>query len=67
MKFTERFNELLKNSDKKQCELAEYCHVSRQLITEYKKGRGYPSYDVLIMICNFYDVSADYLLGRTEY
>lgn len=67
MEFTKRFNELLKNSDKTQKELADFCKISKQSITTYKKGRNYPSYDVLIMICKFYDVSSDYLLGLTDY
>lgn len=67
MEFTNRFNELLTNSKKNQAELAKYCNVSRQSITDYKKGRTLPSYDVLISICKFYDVTADYLLGLSDY
>ena len=67
MLFTERFNELLTTSDKKQVDLAKYCNVSRQVISDYKKGRAYPNYFTLCLICKFYDVSADYLLGLTDF
>lgn len=66
MKFTKRFNEALKNSGKSQAELATYTGVSRQLITEFKKGRAYPSLEIFYKICEFLDESADYLLGLEE-
>lgn len=66
MKFTERFNEALKNSGKSQAELASYTGVSRQLITEFKKGRAYPSLEVFYKICEFLDESSDDLLGLEE-
>lgn len=67
MEFTKRFNLILKSSGKSQVELAKYCNISRQSITDYKKGRTYPSYDILCLICKFFDVSADYLLGLSDY
>lgn len=66
MKFTKRFNEALKNSGKSQAELANYTGVSRQLITEFKKGRAYPSLEVFYKICEFLDESSDYLLGLED-
>ena len=66
MKFTKRFNEAIKNSGVTQAELATYTGVSRQLITEFKKGRAYPSLEVFYKICKYLDESADYLLGLEE-
>jgi len=67
MKFTERFNELIKTFGTKQSDLAEYCCVSRQAITEMKSGRAYPSLDTLVKIADYYNVCTDYLLGRKDF
>ena len=67
MKFTERFNELLKNCGKTQVEIAKNINVQKQCITDYKKGKSFPSLETLYAICAFLDVSADYLLGLTDY
>lgn len=66
MKFTKRFNEALKNAGITQAELANYLGVSRQLITEFKKGRGFPSLEIFYKICLYLDESADYLLGLDD-
>lgn len=67
MKFTERFNELIKTFGTNQTELAEYCCVTRQAITEMKSGRSYPSLDTLVKIADYFEVSTDYLLGRKDF
>ncbi len=64
--FTARFNELLKEYNIKQSEIADYCNVSRQTINDYCKGRNYPSLPVLITICKFFDVTSDYMLGLKD-
>lgn len=64
--FKDRFSECLKFSDVKQTELAEAVKVSKQCISDYKSGKSKPSIDTLILICEFLDVSADYLLGLTD-
>lgn len=66
MKFTERFNELIDTNNTKQTELALYCLISKQAITEMKTGRSFPSLDTLCRIADFFDVTTDYLLGRTN-
>ena len=32
----------------------------------YEQGIREPSYDLLARICDFFDVSSDYLIGRTD-
>lgn len=66
MKFTERFNEALKSSGAKQNELALYCNITKQSISDFKKGKSFPSIDTLYKICQFLDVSSDYLLGLSD-
>ena len=65
-KFQERFNECLRFSGAKQVDLARAANVSKQCISDYKKGKSVPSIDTLYLICKYLDVSADYLLGLVD-
>lgn len=49
-----------------QKELAARINVGGSTISGYEKGDKTPSIPVLIQIADVYDVSLDYLLGRTE-
>ena len=46
--------------------LADILHVSRASISNYETGRRTPDYELLVEIANFFNVSIDYLLGRTS-
>ena len=50
-----------------QREAAEKLNISRTGLANYEQGTREPSFDVLRRICSLYDISADYLLGLTEY
>ncbi len=67
MKFTERFNEILKQSGKTQVEIANALNSTKQCVNDYKTGKSVPSIETLYSLCKFLDVSADYLLGLTDY
>ena len=47
--------------------VAEKLNVTIRTISHYEAGDREPSIDVLIKLCDLYDVSADYLIGRTDY
>ncbi|MBQ7165221.1 MAG: helix-turn-helix transcriptional regulator [Clostridia bacterium] len=66
MKFTERFNEVIKFSGKKQTEIAAAIKVSKQCVSDYKSGKSVPSIETLYLLCEFLDVSSDYLLGLSD-
>ena len=40
--------------------------MSQNTISQYENGAREASYDALIAIADYFDVSIDYLLGRTE-
>ncbi len=48
-------------------DVAEKLNVTIRTISHYEAGDREPSIDVLIKLCDLYDVSADYLIGRTDY
>ena len=67
MIFTKRFNEVLKISGKTQVEIARAIHVTKQCVTDYKTGKSVPSLETLYLLCKFLEVSADYLLGLSDF
>lgn len=65
--FKERIAEALKLSGISQKRLAEMLKISESNITNWKKGENLPSVEVLFKLCKIFDVSADYLLGLSDY
>lgn len=49
-----------------QYEAAERLGFSRGKLANYEQGSRQPDYDTLQIIADFYDVTIDYLLGRTD-
>lgn len=67
MLFTQRFKEALSQSDISQVELASRIGISKQCISDFKSGKSFPSIQTLFLICKELKISADYLLGLSEY
>jgi len=64
--FATRLRELLGTPDVSQAKVAEYVGVTRQAISSYSLGTSVPDIEKFIMIADFFGVSTEYLLGRTE-
>lgn len=67
MEFTKNFNEILKNAKISQTELAKQLNVSKQAITNLKRGSSLPSLELLCRIAIALDTTADYLLGLDKW
>ncbi|MDY3874997.1 MAG: helix-turn-helix transcriptional regulator [Megamonas funiformis] len=63
---SKRLKELRMNNGLKQSDLAKLLSISTSRYGQYETGRRSPDYKLLIQIANFYNVSIDYLLGRTN-
>ena len=46
--------------------VSEQLNVTIRSICRYESGEREPSIDMLRRLCDFYDVTADYLIGRTD-
>lgn len=46
-----------------QTQLADELCVTKQTVSNWENGNILPSVDTLIRICNFFNVSTDYILG----
>ena len=61
-----RLEDLRTDHDKTQIEIAEYLNMNRNVYWRYEKGvREIPAWAVL-KLADYYKVSTDYLLGRTD-
>ena len=63
MEFNEKLQELRKNKELTQEELAESLYVSRTAVSKWESGRGYPNIESLKEISKFFSVSIDELLS----
>ncbi len=61
-----RLRELMKERDGTHDELASVLGVQRQTVTNYCNGVSAPTWESLVLIADFFNVSVDYLLGRTD-
>lgn len=64
--FGERLLELRKEKKESQGKLAELLGVTRSQISDMENGRRTTTVEKLSVICEYYDVTADYLLGLTD-
>lgn len=61
-----KLKELRIESGKTQKELADYLNVKQNTYSQYENGKLQIPIETLIRLADFYDVSVDYLLGRTK-
>lgn len=64
--FTEEFVKILQKNDITAYRIAKETGISQGLISQWKNGRQLPKYDSLKILCDYFNVSADYLLERTN-
>lgn len=66
-KFKDRLKEirLEKNMTRKQ--LADVLFVSERLISYWENGKRECNFDTLIRIADIFNISIDYLLGRSDF
>lgn len=62
----ERLRELRKSRDVTQQELADYLKIGKTTISNYETGYSSPDNETLSELAKFFNVSVDYLLGRTD-
>ena len=61
-----RIRDLREDKDLKQKDLAEYLQVHQPTYSDYELGRLNLPVAALHKLADFYGVSVDYLLGRTD-
>ena len=66
MEYSERIKNLRKSRHLTQEELAKKLDVTKQTISQYERGVRRPDVTTIDALCDFFNVSADYLLGRAD-
>lgn len=66
MKYTQRMKDLRDDADLKQTAVAKAIGISQQYYSQYEMGKRELPIRHLINLCQFYNVSADYILGFTD-
>lgn len=61
--FGENLKILRKSRNITQKELGSIIGLSKAVVSKYENGLGYPTFDVLIRIAQYFGVTTDYLLG----
>ena len=64
--FNERLKLLRKENNITQKQLAVDIEASERGIQHYELGERKPSYELIIRLCLYFNVSADYLLGLSD-
>jgi transcriptional regulator with XRE-family HTH domain len=65
MNFGEKLVKLRKEKGLSQEALAEKLNTTRQAISKWENGQGFPETEKLLMIANIFEVSIDYLLKES--
>ena len=64
--FSIRLREIRIKSGKTQKEIAEVLKMQLRSYQFYEEGKAEPSIKKLIALADFFDVTLDYLMGRTD-
>ena len=64
--FPTAMRKLMEKKGTTQNELADYLQKTRQSISYYCDGSSSPDWETIVKIADFFEVSTDYLLGRTQ-
>lgn len=66
MAFGKRLRELRLKKDLTQADLAKIIGLGESTISFYESNKRQPDYEILTKLATFFNVSTDYLLGRTD-
>ena len=66
MDYVDRLTELRNDRDINQSTIAEILGVKQSAVSKYEKRRAQYTVDDIIKLCNFYNISADYILCLSD-
>ncbi len=61
-----RLRDLREDNDLTQKQIADFLHIKQNTYCQYESGRRQIPLEMLIKLADFYDVTLDFLVGRTE-
>ncbi len=66
MNYNQRIKDLREDADKTQTEIAELLKTNQSYYGKYERGVHPLPIEHLITLCEYYNVSADFILGFTD-
>jgi len=64
--FSERLKEIRNMKGVTQKAMAEYLGITEQAYQKYEYAMREPNHETTVKLADYFDVSTDYLLGRTD-
>ena len=64
--YFQRLRDLREDMDMNQTQTAKLLHTSQTVYSRYERGFQTIPVEHLLILANFYNVSTDYILGRTD-
>jgi len=64
--FSKLLSKLRRESGYSQRKVAGDLGISQALLSHYENGAREPKLEFIVRVCDYYRVSADYILGRTD-
>ncbi len=64
--YFQRLKDLREDKDMKQAEIAEYLNIQQTVYSRYERGFQNIPIEHLLKLADFYNVSTDYIFGRTN-
>ena len=64
--FGQRLQKLRKGKQQTQDQMAQMCSMSARGYQNYEIGKSTPNYRTLLLLADYFDVSLDYLVGRSD-
>lgn len=61
-----RLRDLREDRDLRQADISAATGIDQRTLSNYETGKTRPDSESLIRLADFFDVSIDYLVGRTE-
>lgn len=62
----QRLKELRSEKGVSQKAIADHLGITQRAYSYYEQGLRLPPCDVLVLLCDYFNVPADYLLGRID-
>ena len=66
LKYVKIIRDLREDANKTQAQIANVLGTSQTMYARYERGANEMPIHHLLLLCDYYHVSADYLLGRTK-
>lgn len=64
--YFQRLKDLREDKDMKQCDIAQYLGIQQTVYSRYERGFQNIPLEHLLALADFYNVSTDYIFGRTN-